>query len=123
MTAVLIVEDEPLIAFSLSQIIADATGAEVIVATTVADADKHLVSEWDFVLLDVNVRGETTYALARQLASNGVPFAFASGSSRANIPEDLGAATFLAKPCRARVVISAVREALLKSESRACSGH
>ena len=120
MPTVLIVEDDPLIALDLSQTIAEATGAEVVVATSIAAAEQHLARRMDFVLLDVNVCHETTFALARRLVEQGVSCAFASGASRAIIPDDLKALPFLAKPCRAQLVISAVRAALPTSKARAC---
>ena len=95
---VLIVEDDPLIAWDLSAIIADAIADEVVVATNVAAADEQLSRGLDFALLDVNVGQDTTFALARRLNSQGVPFAFASGSSRAIVPDDLAGVPFLVKP-------------------------
>ena len=53
MTAVLIVEDDPLIAWSLSQTISDEVGADVIVATNSVGAEEHLADNLDFALLDV----------------------------------------------------------------------
>jgi DNA-binding LytR/AlgR family response regulator len=120
MATVLVIEDDPLIALDLSQIIAEATGADVIVAISVAAAEQQLARGVDFALLDVNVCDETTFALARRLVHQGVSCAFASGASRAIIPDDLKALPFLAKPCRAPLVISAVRAALLTSKTRAC---
>jgi DNA-binding response OmpR family regulator len=120
MATVLVVEDDPLIALDLCQIIAGATGADVVVAVSIAAAEQQLGRLVDFVLLDVNVGQETTFALARRLREQGVACAFASGSSRAIIPDDLKALPFLAKPCRAQLVISAVGAALPTSNIRAC---
>jgi DNA-binding NtrC family response regulator len=112
MTAVLIVEDDPLIAWSLSQTISDEVGADVIVATNLVGAEEHLADNLDFALLDVNIGDGTTFALARRLAERGVPFAFASGSSRSVVPPDLMAAPFLSKPCRTGLVSKTIRGAL-----------
>lgn len=113
---VLIVDDDPLIGLDLSEIVVDATGAEVLVATTFAAAEQHLAVRVDFVLLDVNLHGDTTFALARRLLEERIPFAFASGASRAIIPDDLKAFPFLAKPCRTPLLINAVRAALPPSQ-------
>jgi DNA-binding NtrC family response regulator len=120
MATVLVIEDDPLIALDLSQIVAQATGAEVVVATSIAAAEQQLARRMDFVLLDVNVGHETTFALARRLVQLGVSCAFASGSSRAIIPDDLKTIPFLAKPCTARVLISTVGAALSTPKIRAC---
>jgi hypothetical protein len=75
---------------------------------SVAAAEQQLERRMDFVLLDVNVGHQTTFALARRMVEQGVSFAFASGSSRDVIPDDLKAMPFLTKPCRAQLVVSAV---------------
>ena len=69
MAIVLIVEDDPLIAWDLQSSIADAIADEVVVATSVAAADAQLSRGLGFALLDVNVGQDTTFALARQLRS------------------------------------------------------
>ncbi len=65
MPVVLIVEDEPLIAHSLGVIIAEGTGAVVLLAATVAAAEEHLATPVHFALLDINLRAGTTFDLAR----------------------------------------------------------
>ena len=121
MATVLIVEDEPLIALGLRLAIKRATGADVLVAQSVRNAERLLSGNLEFALLDINVGCETTYELARKLGRKGVPFAFASGSSQDTLPEDLRGAVFLAKPCRSQVVINTVRKALAASQRRARS--
>lgn len=117
MPIVLVVDDDYLIASDLAEMIAEGTGAEVIVSATVSDAEAHVSAGIDFALLDINLRSQTTFDLARRLAKENVPFAFASGSTRTIIPHDLKAAPFLAKPCRSKVVIAAVSGALIKAEA------
>lgn len=112
MATILIVEDDPVIGSSLHQIIADAFDADVILETSIGGAEQHLSGPLHFVLLDVNVRDLTSFLLARTLALSGVPFAFASGSSRSTIPDDLRSAPFLAKPCCAQAILDAVCSAM-----------
>lgn len=112
MPIVLVVEDDPLIALWLAQIVAEATGARVVVAATVGSAERQVVPDLGFVLLDVNLRNETTYELARQIRSKNIPFAFTSGSNRSAIPDDLRSALFLSKPVRTRDIVAAVQSAL-----------
>lgn len=104
MATILIVEDDPVIGSSLHQIIADAFDADVILETSIGGAEQHLSGPLHFVLLDVNVRDLTSFT--------GVPFAFASGSSRSIIPDDLRSAPFLAKPCCAQAILDAVCSAM-----------
>lgn len=103
---VLLVEDEALIAMGIGQAISDVTGAQVVIAPTIADAERELDrGEIACALLDVHVRRETTFGLARRLAARSVPFAFMSGTCGESIPEDLQGARFLAKPFRIREVV------------------
>ncbi len=118
MAAVLIVEDDPLIAWSLGGIISDGIGADVVIATSLAGAEEELSRKFDFALLDVNIKDDTTFALARRLSCEGVPLAFASGACSTIIPDDLNAVPFLQKPCRSQVVINTIRSALASSHLR-----
>ncbi len=110
---VLLAEDDALIAMGVSQAIHDGTGLDVLVVPTVAAAIKE-VQKGRIVcaFLDVNLRKETTFDLARQLAADGIPFAFMSGAMRDGIPDDLRSARFLTKPFRMREIIEIVRSAL-----------
>ena len=108
-TSVLIVEDDTLIAFSLAQDIEYETQAEVVVATTLKTAEQQLTRQFDFAILDVNLGGETSFALARQLLAQNVACVFASGSSRKMIPDDLQHVPFLVKPCRIRLQVDRIR--------------
>jgi DNA-binding response OmpR family regulator len=115
MTVVLIVEDDPLIAFDLSEMIAAGIGAAVLVAVNLAVAKRHLAGRVDFALLDINLGSETTFELARGLISKGIPFAFVSGSNRSLIPDDLKGELFLAKPCSAGRLVAATEAGLRRS--------
>lgn len=112
MSRVLIVEDDPLISFSL-QLILRAEGVEPIVADSLGEAVWNIDAFLpDFVLLDVNVPDGTTYDLARRLRASHTPFAFTSGSRYDDIPADLRDEIFLSKPCRAQLIVDTVREGL-----------
>jgi FixJ family two-component response regulator len=49
-------------------------------------------------VLDVNLRGETSEAVAQRLSETGRPFVAVSGYARNQQPEALLAGEFLAKP-------------------------
>lgn len=95
---ILIVEDEPLIALDLEAELEARGWAIAGVAGTTADAREivggHAV---DLALLDVNLRGETTFGLAEELHSTGVALVFLSGMSGA-LPAPFETATKLDKP-------------------------
>jgi DNA-binding response OmpR family regulator len=118
MPTILIVEDDPLIALGLCQTISDDLGIDPVVANSVATAERELRSRAvAFALLDVNLRGETSYDLARRLRDAGIPFVFTSGSSRRDVPRDLESAVFLSKPCRMQEVVKLVGRALPQGNS------
>ena len=104
MNNILIVEDEPLIALDLSIIVRESFGAEVTLASSVSAARRVIDDNTRFVFLDMNVIDGTTFELARMLLEWNVPFAFATGSRRSDVPGDLQFVPFLSKPCTNRDV-------------------
>lgn len=79
---VLIVEDEPLIAMELAQIIEDAGGIIIGSARTQTDAIALAQNtDFDMALLDVRVRDGTTFELAAILFDKQTPFVFCTGDS------------------------------------------
>jgi light-regulated signal transduction histidine kinase (bacteriophytochrome)/CheY-like chemotaxis protein len=78
--AVLLVEDNIIIALDAEEMLAKLGAAQVDVASSVADAllciDRNRP---DFAVLDVNLGGETSFAVASRLQALGVPYVFATG--------------------------------------------
>ncbi len=112
MAKILIVEDDGLIAADLADTVSEHTGAETIVVPSLAEAEPLTEAGLDFAVLDINVLGGNTYELARRLRALGVPFAFASGSRRNDLPADLQSCLFLAKPCRLADITEALDAAM-----------
>lgn len=110
---VLIVEDEPFVAFGIEDILREA-GFEIV--GCVGSLDKALAtlksSDCDIAVLDANLRGESVAPLAMALQRRGRPFLFVSGYERIHLPEALLDAPRLAKPFEARELIAAVRQLL-----------
>lgn len=95
---VLILEDEPIIAFALEDMLID-QGATVVIASSLGEATETLSHEnYDFAILDVNLHGEKSYPLAYQLKDKGIPFVFATGYGDAEHPEDFAHVPTLTKP-------------------------
>ncbi|QCI67782.1 response regulator [Phreatobacter stygius] len=99
-TRVLIVEDDPFIALDLEATVGDGLDgdAELVVVGSLDEANKAAEAPLSFALLDIDVIGGKTFALAQALASRGTPFAFVSGSLPADLPELLRAVPFVRKP-------------------------
>ena len=84
---ILIVEDEAPIALSLAAGVAHAGGIAIGPAATVAGAFALMADHTlDGALLDIRLRGETSFSLADVLAVLGIPFVFVSGLSSALMP-------------------------------------
>ena len=80
---ILVVEDEPLIAFDTEYLLSDA-GYEVVgTVDTLADAARLIESEpIDLVLSDIRLRGDGDgFDVARAAAAKGVPVLFVTGNA------------------------------------------
>jgi CheY-like chemotaxis protein len=79
--SVLIVEDEPLVALLLEEMFLELGFSHTNTITNLTDAIQYASDEApSFAILDVNLQGEETYAVANILAQRSIPFAFASGA-------------------------------------------
>ena len=99
---ILVVEDEMLVSMHLEDVLTE-FGCEVIgPAASIAKAIELATGEqMDGALLDLNLRGETVYAVAKILADRGTPFAFVTGYDAAWISETYRARPTLQKPIHA----------------------
>ena len=107
---VLIVEDDPMIAMDLEDIVHEQMSADILFGESVATARCLLEEPLDFALFDVDVPGGKTYALAATLQRRNVPFAFVSGSCRGELPRELQGVPFVAKPYSPVDVSRTIRE-------------
>jgi CheY-like chemotaxis protein len=82
---ILIVEDEFLIAFMLTEMLIGARASVVGPARTKDQALMLAQSErLDGALLDVNLKGERSYAVAAELKRRGIPFVLVTGYGEAH---------------------------------------
>lgn len=75
----LLVEDEPLVALMIEDMLADLGIDVTLSASTLADALAAAEAEFDFALLDINLRGERSFPAAEALRRRGKPFMFVTG--------------------------------------------
>jgi DNA-binding response OmpR family regulator len=96
---ILVVEDEMLIADMIADRLHDA-GYEVVGPATSLARGKILASQedLDLALLDINLAGNTSFAIAEILMQRRVPFAFLTGYGKSAIPGAYGEYPCLAKP-------------------------
>jgi CheY-like chemotaxis protein len=109
---VLVVEDEPVVAMCLEDML-DALGC-IVIGPAARLAEGLALAEGeplDAGILDINLGGERSTAIGMLLQTRGVPFAFASGYGSA--PEEFGSdVPMIEKPYR-QADIAAVLERLL----------
>ena len=105
---VLILEDNPLIAFDLQSIL-EGEGHEVVgVCDTLAEARRHLADQFDFALLDVDLTDGKSFEVASVLHDRHIPFAFVSASRRSEVPRHLRDVHFIAKPYQEAAIVQSV---------------
>lgn len=97
---VLVVEDEMLVLILVEDVLEDLGCTAVTSAATVERALALIVSnEFDVAMLDMNLNGDRTHAVADALAEAGVPFVFATGYA-GRMREGYGDRPILTKPYR-----------------------
>ncbi len=96
---VLVVEDEYFLADDLVGMLRD-TGLDVVGPVGTLDDALRLVDEEqiDCAILDVNLRGQMAFPVADRLGEAGIPFVFATGYSRAAIPDRFRDVPHMEKP-------------------------
>lgn len=95
---ILVVEDEPLVAMLVSQIIRD-LGAEIVGPFgSLQEALASDVSGLDAAVLDVNVAGDLIYPVAERLAAFGTPMLFVTGYDARSIDPRFQEVAILTKP-------------------------
>ena len=79
---VLVVEDEMMILMMIEDMLAD-LGCESVTAAATVDQALALIDAqtFDAAMLDMNLNGNKSYAVADALAARGVPFVFSTGYS------------------------------------------
>jgi PAS domain S-box-containing protein len=96
---VLVVEDEPLVAFDAVATIEHAGGVVVGPAGTLEEALRLIEMEFlDGALVDGNLRGRPVDEIAAALTRRNVPFAFMTGYDRRSLPHGFNNAAMLMKP-------------------------
>ena len=86
---VMVVEDELLVAMMIEDILIEQDCIVLGPYTNLADALKASATEqMDLAVLDVNLRGEKIYPVAKMLSDRGVPFLLLSGYGADAIPPD-----------------------------------
>ena len=110
---VLVVEDEAIIAMLVEDMVLE-FGSEVVGPVAKLDQALNLArnAELDAAILDINVGGAVTFAVADVLQERGIPFIFATGYGAQAIPPRYRDARTLPKPFSYQSLADALRAAL-----------
>jgi CheY-like chemotaxis protein len=96
---ILVVEDEMVILLMIEDMLSDLGCRSVTSAATVEKAVSLVESEFfDAAMLDMNLGGEDSHAVANALSERGVPFMYSTGNSRGDIGEGFRDHVILYKP-------------------------
>jgi CheY-like chemotaxis protein len=110
---ILVVEDEMMIAMLIEDML-DEFGCKLVgPATNVPRALELIAREnVEIAVLDLNLDGQNTYAIADALQQKNVPFIFATGYGSTGLRQEYGNRPVLQKPFQARDLENALAEAL-----------
>ena len=109
---VLVVEDEMLVLMMTEDLLADLGCTSVAAAGTVEQALALIAAnDFDVAMLDMNLNGDRTHAVADALEARGVPFLFATGYA-GRMREGYGDRPILTKPYQPHQLVTMLRELL-----------
>ena len=107
---VLIVEDEPMIALGIEDVLIDA-GFEI--AGVAGKLDKALAliecGACDAAIVDANLAGVSAGPVADALVTSSLPFIVTSGYAQEQMHSQFSGAPFLQKPCRPELLIQTLK--------------
>jgi CheY-like chemotaxis protein len=108
---ILLVEDEMLVAGMLQGMLSDlgyvVTGPAADASEVIEILDREAV---DAVVLDINLNGQMSYAIADELAARGIPFIFSTGYEPQSLPANHAGRPVLKKPFRRSALGSALAD-------------
>jgi CheY-like chemotaxis protein len=110
---ILVVEDEPIVAIALQDMLED-VGYEVVgpafrLAAALTLAQSEAI---DAAILDVNMGDGDSYGVAAALGARNIPFIFATGYGRIGLDPAFGDSAVLQKPYREAQVAAALNALL-----------
>ena len=106
---ILIVEDEPMIAYALEEALVEA-GFEIAGVAGRLETALALIKigDCDAAIVDANLAGVSAGPAALALKAHAIPFVVVSGYSREQHPVAFSGALFVQKPCQSEQLIQAV---------------
>lgn len=110
---VLVVEDEAIVAMLIEDMLTDMGHQVAAVAGRIEAAlEAARTLELDVAILDVNLNGVRSDAIAHALMERGVPVVFATGYGASGVPEEWRNHPTLQKPFQPEGLASAIEQAV-----------
>jgi CheY-like chemotaxis protein len=114
---VLVVEDEMLVVMMIEDMLAELGCESVAAAATVAQAVALIGAQsFDVAMLDMNLSGNSSLAVAELLAACGIPFAFSTGNTGRDMWEGFGDRAVLRKPFMCKELGDVLARALASTD-------
>lgn len=114
----LVVEDEPLIAFEVSDLLEDAGARVVGTPGTLSEAEEAVATlDFDVAILDGNLQGQPVDGIAAALDRRGIPFLFVSGYGPEHLPTEYCERPLLNKPFNRNSLLERVSGLLSEREA------
>lgn len=112
--AVLLVEDQVLIAMDAEMMLGDAGLSNIVTASSSGDALNRLKTFTpDVAILDINLGQHTSVPVAEELSRRNIPFVFATGyDDRLAVPEGFASVPVVRKPYDSAALVRALSERL-----------
>ena len=113
------VEDDPVVAMVVEDTLRD-LGLEVIVDLTLVDALNEIeTSEFNAVVIDVGLRGESAHPMMVALQERNVPFVVISGGDLTTLAAEFPQVRMMSKPLDMKSLQQVVQELLATPPARA----
>lgn len=115
---ILVVEDEPIVAMAIEDLLGD-LGAHIVgpAASVAAAFDALSAHPVDAAILDINLGAELSNSIAAHLRRSGTPFIFATGYGKID-SADGGDEPVVEKPYRAEAIAAALTQAMAGAAGR-----
>ena len=121
--AVLVVEDETMIALLLEDMLVELGCSRIWHASSVGEALTCLGERRpDIAMLDVNLNRELVFPVAERLIELGTPFVFATGYGGPELPASMAGAPLLHKPFSVEALGQLLAELLARARAPGSSG-
>ncbi|AKI02520.1 Response regulator receiver domain protein [Hoeflea sp. IMCC20628] len=116
--SILVLEDQPLIALDLEELLSGAGFDNLTLLSSCAEAESWLKSNRpDAAILDINLRDGECTEVAHILAARSIPFIIHSGNLKAEADSVFLRGTWIAKPAQPHALLTALHISLAASEA------